>query len=115
MDNKETTKNLNDYREQIDRIDEQLVDLFTKRMQIASEIAQLKKASGIPVLDAKRERELLSRIEKLSGPDFGTYSKSLYETIMALSRSYQHKLFDGKGVTAGLVESALADTPLLFP
>ena len=115
MDNKEATKNLNDYREQIDRIDEQLVDLFTKRMQIASEIAKLKKVSGIPVLDAKRERELLSRIEKLSGPDFGTYSKSLYETIMALSRSYQHKLFDGKGVTAGLVESALADTPLLFP
>ena len=48
---------LKDYRVQIDDIDNQLIDLFQQRMETAGAIAAYKKAHGLPVLDAGRERE----------------------------------------------------------
>ena len=48
---------LKDYRVQMDDIDNQLIDLFRKRMETAGAIAAYKKEHGLPVLDAGRERE----------------------------------------------------------
>ena len=42
---------LNDYRKEIDRIDDQLIALFAKRMETAEKIAAYKKANGLRVLD----------------------------------------------------------------
>ena len=43
---------LNDYRKEIDRIDDQLIALFARRMETAEKIAEYKKANGLRVLDA---------------------------------------------------------------
>ena len=55
---------LKDYREKIDAIDAQLLPLFLQRMEVAAEIAAWKKANGIPVLDAGRERAKLRELEE---------------------------------------------------
>ena len=48
---------LNDYRKEIDSIDDQLIALFAQRMETAEKIAEYKKANGLRVLDARREKK----------------------------------------------------------
>ena len=37
------------YRDRIDEIDRQMVELFARRMEVAAEIARYKKEKGLPV------------------------------------------------------------------
>lgn len=54
---------LESYRKEIDAIDEQLLSLLKKRLNIAEKIGMYKKEKNIDVLDKSREHEI---IEKLS-------------------------------------------------
>lgn len=106
---------LNEYRQQIDEIDRQLVDLFVRRMNVAAEVAEYKREHKLPVLDASRERALLNKISELAGSDFEDYACTLYHSILDLSRSYQHKRL---GLSSRLYEElaqAIEETPKLFP
>ena len=47
--------NLDELRVEIDKIDKSLVELFTKRMDVAADIAAYKKENGLTVLDATLE------------------------------------------------------------
>ena len=69
---------LSDYRSQIDRIDAELLQLFAERMQTAAGIASYKKAHGLPVLDAGREREKLAQIVKAAPEDLKKVSRAEY-------------------------------------
>ena len=60
---------LSDYRKRLDEIDEELLKLFSERMNIAAEIASWKQENSLPVLDARREKEKLRRIEEMSDPE----------------------------------------------
>jgi len=82
---------LKDYRLQIDEIDQQLTELFQKRMDVAQGIAQYKKENGLQVLDSSREREKLKEINSMVRPDLRMYSTELYSLIFELSKCYQHK------------------------
>ena len=53
---------LKDYRKQMDEIDDQLVALFQRRMEVSSGIAQYKKEHGMQIYDAGREREKLADV-----------------------------------------------------
>ena len=55
---------LSDYRKRLDEIDEEILHLFSERMDIAVEIASWKQENSLPVLDARREKEKLQRIEE---------------------------------------------------
>ena len=76
---------LSDYRSQIDRIDAELLQLFAERMQTAAGIAAYKKAHGLPVLDAGREREKLAQIVKAAPEDLQEEAVSLYRLLFSLS------------------------------
>ena len=106
---------LNELRKDIDSIDRELVELFTKRMKVASNIAQYKKNEGLPVLDAARERSLLAKVSELAGEEFENYTRVLYSTIMSLSRSYQHKLMNENKTLSVQINEAIDNTPKLFP
>ena len=82
---------LSDYRAQIDRIDAELLRLFAERMQTAAGIASYKKAHGLPVLDAGREREKLAQIVKTAPEELQEEAVSLYRLLFSLSRSYQDR------------------------
>ena len=85
---------LKDYRDQLDRIDEEIIDLFRQRMETVSLIAQYKKANDLPILAAGREKEILERVRALSGEKLAPYGAELFETLMRLSREYQKNLLD---------------------
>ena len=85
---------LQDYRKQIDLIDDELLALFRDRMGIANQIAHYKKANGLPVYDADREREKLDAIGGKAGDELRPYSDILFETLFALSRDYQETVIN---------------------
>jgi len=61
---------LRELREEIDRTDEQLLQLLSKRMELAGQLALLKKKMGWELRDEKREEEVIRRA-KLLGKKLG--------------------------------------------
>ena len=53
---------LNELRNQIDQIDKEMAVLFEKRMKIVKQIGEYKKENNLPILDKKREEEVIERI-----------------------------------------------------
>lgn len=103
------------YREQIDKIDAQIVDLFCKRMDVAKQIAEYKKENNLPVLDLKREREKLTSVTDLSAEEIKEYTPILYSLMFELSRSYQNKIIGNKTCLTEKISKAIEETPQLFP
>jgi chorismate mutase len=67
---------LEDLRQRIDNLDEQLVRLLNERASCALQIGQMKKTLGLPVYQPEREAEVLRRVRAASvagggplGPD----------------------------------------------
>ncbi len=106
---------LDEIRNEIDTIDKELVELFKKRMNCAAQIAEYKKENSLPILDASRERALLGKISDLSGEEFEEYTRTLYSTILDLSKSYQYKTLNETTALYREITEALESTPKLFP
>ena len=56
--------NLEECRKEIDSIDKELVALFVRRMNVAKDVAEYKRATGKAVYDSERERQLLEKVEE---------------------------------------------------
>ena len=108
-------KDISVLREEINAIDSQMVELFKKRMAVAASVAEYKKANSLPVLDAARERALLARISDMAGEEFEGYARTLYHTMLDVSRAYQYVRLGGESVTYKAIKESLASTGELFP
>ena len=86
---------LKDYREQIDRIDEEIVRLFQARMDVAAQIAKYKKENRLPILHSQREQEKLTAVCGQAREDMRPYLRTLYTLLFELSRAHQEKRSDG--------------------
>lgn len=82
---------LKDYRQEINRLDEEILALFARRMAVAAAIGDYKKAHGLPVLDESREREKLADVAAALPEELGKYGRELYETMFRVSRAYQEE------------------------
>ena len=106
---------LSDYRNHIDEIDDQMVDLFVKRMEIAADIARYKADHNLSVLNKSREREILSRVSKRAGEDLEGYTRMMFSNIFDLSRSYQTRLTATETPLTKEIRAAVEHAPALFP
>ena len=106
---------LTELRKQIDGIDDQLVQLFCRRMDLCAQVAEYKKANGLPILMPAREREKLKDVAEKAGPDMANYTRTLYAMLFELSRSYQSKLSGGSRQLYEMITQSIQDTPNLFP
>lgn len=106
---------LTELRRQIDGIDDQLVQLFCRRMELCAQVAEYKKANGLPILMPAREREKLKDVAEKAGPDMANYTRTLYAMLFELSRSYQSKLSGGSRQLYEMITQSIQDTPNLFP
>lgn len=106
---------LSEYRNKLDSIDEEILRLFSERMNIAAEIASWKQENSLPVLDVRREKEKLQRIEEMSDPELSDYTFTLFSMLMELSRSRQNRILHRESPETRAIEEALRDTPQLFP
>ena len=92
-------------RNDIDRIDKELLKLFTERMQCAERVAEIKRKAGIPVLNAAREQVILDRVKKEAG-EYGDSAVALYSAIMSISRARQHNMLKSGGVLRDLEQNS---------
>ncbi len=107
---------LEELRNEIDVIDDEILKLFLKRMETASKVADYKKANGLSTLQKGREREILKKVGEKSGTEMADYSRILFTTLMDLSKSYQNKRnAQAKGEFASKIREALDNTPKIFP
>lgn len=102
-------------RAEIDRIDTELVRLFSERMDIAAKIGAYKKEHGLPVMDAAREREKMQTVLDRTPEALKDYTPLLYSLLFELSRSYQSRLNGTDAALTKQIEAAIETTPKLFP
>lgn len=84
-------------RAQIDRIDAELVRLFSERMHVSEQIAQYKRENGLPILDRAREEEKLTALTAAAPAEYAQSVKQLYLRIFELSRERQQAVTDAEG------------------
>lgn len=102
-------------RNEIDEIDDSLVKLFEKRMQSTARLAKQKKEHSVPVSDRTREREIIYRMSGKVAPELAGYTKSLYNTLFDLSKSYQNSLISPESKLASEIKKSLEGSEKLFP
>ena len=89
---------LTDLREQIDGIDQQIVELYERRMDISRQVAEYKIETGKKVFDKEREEEKLRKVKSLTSDEFSRHGvEELFEQIMSMSRKLQYKMLAEKG------------------
>lgn len=82
-DIKQTTENLTLLRQQIDRIDNELLEILSKRMGISREIGQYKKEHRMPVVQAGRYNDIIrSRVK--SGEEMGMSTGFMKTILLAI-------------------------------
>jgi len=107
-------------RRDIDALDEELVALFLRRMEITERVGAYKREHGLPVLDSERERQVILEKSTLAAdPARRADIAKLYSMIMAISRAQQRTLVrEGSGTEgfeAYLAARAACRSPLLQP
>lgn len=105
---------LNKIREEINRVDDELLECFIKRMELSYEVAKAKHKEGLKIKNKSREREILDRVTKNSG-EFAPYARLLYSTLFDLSKSYQSEFLLRSHELEEQIKKAVEETPDLLP
>jgi chorismate mutase / prephenate dehydratase len=83
---------IEDWRHEIDALDRELLRLLNRRARLALKVGETKTASGIPVCDHTREREVIERMcEANEGPLDDRAIVELFRAIIHESRRIQSR------------------------
>jgi chorismate mutase len=89
MDNLE---NIDDLRERINSIDDELLRLFNERAKLALEIGRMKKEQGLPIHIPSREEQIITRVQQENpGPLPPTSIARLYQQLIDESRTLEEE------------------------
>lgn len=81
---------IDDWRDEIDRLDEQLVKLLNARSQCAIELGRLKRELGLPIYSPDREIDVIAHVTGINhGPLDRDAVRRLFERIIDESRSIE--------------------------
>ena len=84
---------IENWRKKIDELENTLIGLLNRRAEYAVEIGKIKKSQGLPVLDASREQDILSRVaqkaEVQKGPLSPESMRRIFQVIMAETRQVE--------------------------
>ena len=93
----------------INDTDKEMARLFEQRMDAVKMVCAYKKEYGIPVEDLTREQEMVkSNITAVDNEEYRPYYVNFLQSVVELSKSYQHRLLDGLRVAYSGVEGAFA-------
>ncbi len=84
---------LDRYREEVDRIDEQILSLLSRRQELAALIGELKRVLGINIFNPAREQEVLRRLGSNRRKDLSPeVVRHIFSEIISAARSVQQPL-----------------------
>jgi chorismate mutase len=84
---------INDFRDDIIKIDLQILNLLKDRFNISEQIGQIKKEQNLPIYDQNREKELLNTLKSNKIIKY-TYLENIWYEIMFVSRCIQKDLIE---------------------
>lgn len=94
---------LSELRKEIDTIDQQIVRLYERRMDVCREVAQYKIENGKKVFDSQRESEKLDAVRSMVQKDaYKVGAQELFELMMSNSRKMQYQMLSDAGATGRL-------------
>lgn len=97
-------KDLSELRQEIDVIDKELLGLFERRMDVAAQVGDYKRAHHLPVLDSGRERQVLeNRLARVKNPAYTGYAEQLFLALMDYSKDLQRQSTPPSQAENGLV------------
>ena len=83
-------KDLKQCREEIDAIDEQLMALFEKRMNVAKDVVHYKMAHDMEIFQSEREAQVIQKnISRIHQETLEPYAKLFLTSLMNISKTYQ--------------------------
>lgn len=83
-------KDLKTCREEIDEIDQQMIELFEKRMKVAKDVIMYKMANHMPIFQSDREKQVIEKnVDRIQNAELKTYAKLYVQNMMNISKSYQ--------------------------
>ena len=87
------TEKLNEVRKKIDEVDNQLLTLFNKRMELVKNVGEIKNITKSAIYRPEREQEILERLYKLNEQQNGLLNKdaitALFLEIFSISRNLE--------------------------
>lgn len=84
--------NLEELRQKINQIDDELIKLLEKRMDLVSKVASYKLETGKAVLDSKREETILNKVaEAVESPVYRDVIVNTFTDMMKHSRAFQER------------------------
>ncbi len=89
MDAKEKLKKV---REKLDILDDELLELFEKRMQLSDEVAAIKQEGNIAMTDEAREQIVVDRAVGMVDAQYKGETTAFVRSVMGLSKMRQRKL-----------------------
>ena len=85
--------NLDDIRLEMNKCDQELIDVFKKRMSLAKEVANYKFEHDLPIFDKERETKLIEKnIKLLNDKELESYYLEWLNTMLKVSKDYQEKI-----------------------
>ena len=105
-------------RAEIDTVDAQLAALFERRMAAVLQVAEYKRAHGLPVYDAARETAVLEKAAaRIQDPALRPYYKDHVQNLMDVAKQYEAVVLSQNRAAYQGVEGAFAHIALraLFP
>ena len=106
---------LSKIRENIDVIDDEIAQLYAKRMNLVKQVSEAKKQSGKAVNDPDRERNILLRVTDKVDEDVQVYLKRVFETMFETSKAYQTMNAEYKSEIGEEIKDALNKGEINFP
>lgn len=89
-------EDLKDIRNDIDKIDKEILKLFQERMDAVIKVAQYKKANSLEVLNRKREEEIIeSHLNSIEKKEYIKEVEKFLKSLMEISRQTQRKYLIG--------------------
>lgn len=74
---------MEEYRKEINSIDEELVKLLERRFNVVLKIGKYKKEHGLPVYDEKREKMVIENcVRRLENKSYSHNIEDVYKKIM---------------------------------
>lgn len=83
-------KDLETCRKEIDEIDQQIIELFEKRMNVAKDVVTYKLAHDMPIFQSKRENQVIEKnVSRIKKEELKPYAELYVQDMMNISKSYQ--------------------------
>ncbi len=76
-------------RGELDTVDEKLLELYKKRLDIAKRIGAYKRGQGLPVTDAEREKSMMAKRLSFAGEELAPAAERLMELMIEESKRVQ--------------------------